>query len=156
MNFNKIILIGRCTRDPEVRTFGNDGKVAKIGFAASPWRKKNAQTGQWEDEPMFIDVEAFNRGQNGTLANIVEQFCRKGSLICVEGKLHLDQWDDKTTGQKRQKHKIVADTITLLETKAQAQQSGNVSTQKPAGQSTYAPPPDMDDDNSGPGEEIPF
>ena len=115
-NFNKVILIGRLTRDPESRTFANGGKVVKFGFAVSN-RRKNSQTGQWEDEPMFIDCEAFNRGENGTLANTFEQYCRKGSQICIEGKLHLEQWDDKTTGQKRSKHKLVVDTMQLLDAK---------------------------------------
>ena len=114
--FNKVILIGRLTRDPECRTFTTGGKVAKFGFAVTN-RRKNSQTGQWEDEPMFIDCEAYNRGENGTLANTIEQYCRKGSQICIEGKLHLDQWDDKTTGQKRSKHKLVVDTMQLLDAK---------------------------------------
>jgi single-strand DNA-binding protein len=113
-NLNKVILIGRLTRDPEVRTFASGGKVAKIGFAVTN-RKKNTQTGQWEDEPMFIDCEVFNRGEFGTLANLVEERCRKGSQICIEGRLHLDSWDDKTTGQKRQKHKIVVESVQLLD-----------------------------------------
>src|SRR5215471_20427229 len=112
--FNKVILIGRLTRDPECRTFSTGGKVAKFGFAVTN-RKKNAQTGQWEDEPMFIDVEAYNRGETGKLADLVRDRCKKGSQIMIEGKLHLDQWDDKQTGQKRSKHKLVADTIQLLD-----------------------------------------
>jgi single-strand DNA-binding protein len=115
-NFNKTVLIGRLTRDPEVRTFANGGKVAKIGFAVSN-RKKNSQTGQWEDEPMFIDVEVYNRGEYGKLADLVADRCRKGSQLLVEGKLHLDQWDDKNGGGKRSKHKIVAETIQLLDPK---------------------------------------
>lgn len=122
-NLNKVILIGRLTRDPECRTFSNGGKVAKFGFAVTN-RKKNSQTGQWEDEPMFIDCEAFNRGESGTLANIIETYCRKGSQICIEGKLHLDQWDDKTTGQKRSKHKIVVDQMQLLDPKQDGQGGG--------------------------------
>jgi single-strand DNA-binding protein len=113
-NFNKVILVGRLTRDPEVRSFSNGGKVCKIGFAVTN-RRKNSQSGQWEDEPMFIDVEVFNRGEFGKLADLVEERCRKGSQIMVEGRLHLDQWDDKTTGQKRSKHKIVVDNIQLLD-----------------------------------------
>jgi len=176
-NFNRIILIGRLTRDPEVRTFANGGKVAKFGFAASPNQKKNQQTGQWEDEPMYVDVEAFNRGDNGTLANRVEQFLRKGSLICIEGKLHLEQWDDKTTGQKRSKHKIVVDNFTFLESKAEAEArrsgggnsgsgegGGYSKPSRPAadtGGNGYSPPPDdmMDEpapSSGGSGEEIPF
>ncbi len=114
--FNKVILVGRLTRDPECRTFGNGGKVAKFGFAVTN-RRKNSQSGQWEDEPMFIDCEAFNRGENGTLANTIEQYCHKGSQILIEGKLHLDSWDDKTTGQRRQKHKIAVDSMQLLDGK---------------------------------------
>jgi single-strand DNA-binding protein len=117
-NLNKVILIGRLTRDPEVRVFNNGGKVAKIGFAVSN-RKKNTTTGNWEDEPMFIDVEVFNRGETGKLADLIENYCKKGSQICLEGKLHLDNWDDKTTGQKRTKHKIIAEVIQLLDGRPQ-------------------------------------
>jgi single-strand DNA-binding protein len=159
-NFNTITLLGRLTRDPEVKTFAGGGKVAKFGFAASPYRKKSPQSGQYEDEPMFIDVEVFNRGQ-GTLANVVEQYCRKGSLILVLGKLHLDQWDDKTTGQKRSKHKIIADSITLVDTKgAGGQQAGGKAPAKASGaDSFFSAPPDDDDagDSSGGSyEQIPF
>lgn len=115
-NFNRVLLLGRLTRDPEIRAFSNGGKVAKFGFAVSN-RKKNTQTGQWEDEPMFIDVDVFNRGEHGTLANVVEQYCKKGSQILIEGKLTLESWEDQTTKQKRQKHKVVADQIQLVDTK---------------------------------------
>src|ERR1700745_3852734 len=91
-NLNKVMLIGRLTRDPEVRTFSNGGKVAKVGFAVNN-RKKNNQTGQWEDDPVFIEVEVFNRGENGTLADRVEQTLRKGQQIFIEGHLKLDQWE---------------------------------------------------------------
>jgi len=78
-NVNKVVFIGRLTRDPEVRAFSNGGKVAKFGFAVSN-RKKNQQTGQWEDEPMFIDCEVFNRGDMGKKADLAEQYLRKGHL----------------------------------------------------------------------------
>jgi single-strand DNA-binding protein len=115
-NLNKVILIGRLTRDPESRTFSTGGKVTKFGFAVTN-RKKNTQSGQWEDEPMFIDCEAFNRGEFGKLADTIETYCRKGSQICIEGRLKLDQWDDKTTGQKRSKHMIVVEAMQLLDRK---------------------------------------
>jgi single-strand DNA-binding protein len=158
-NFNKVILIGRLTADPETRTFSNGGKVTKFRFAVSN-RKKNSQTGQWEDEPMFIDCEAFNRGEFGTLANTIETYCKKGSLICIEGKLHLDQWDDKTTGQKRSKHKIVVDQMQLLERRGEDGQGGG-GTPRSAGPSAPAKAAaggaDYDDGPSaGNGEEIPF
>jgi single-strand DNA-binding protein len=122
-NFNKVILIGNLTRDPECRTFSNGGKVAKFGFAVNN-RRKNSQTGQWEDEPMFIDCEAFNRGEFGKLADTIESYCKKGSQICIEGRLQLDQWDDKTTGQKRSKHKIVVETMQLLGSRQDGQGGG--------------------------------
>ena len=158
-NFNKVILIGRLTRDPETRTFSNGGKVAKFGFAVSN-RKKNSQTGQWEDEPMFIDCEAFNRGESGTLANTIETYCKKGSLICIEGKLHLDQWDDKTTGQKRSKHKIVVDSMQLLERRGEDGQGGGAPRAATAGAPAKAAAGAGDYDEApaagGGGDEIPF
>src|SRR5262249_15285719 len=101
-NLNKVMLIGRLTRDPEVRAFPNGGKVAAFGFAVNN-RRKNAQTGQWEDEAVFLDVEAFNpRGDQGRrLADLVEQHMRKGHQFFLEGHLRLDQWTDKNDGQKR-------------------------------------------------------
>ncbi len=113
-NVNKVILIGRLTRDPETRTFSNGGKVAKFGFAVSN-RKKNSQTGQWEDVPMFIDCEAYNRGEFGKQADLVEQYLAKGRQVYLEGRLELDQWDDKTTGQKRSKHKLVVENMQFLD-----------------------------------------
>ncbi len=113
-NLNKVMLIGRLTRDPEARTFSNGGKVAKFGFAVNN-RRKNAQTGQWEDEPVFLECEVFNRGENGTLADRIEQTVHKGHQIFIEGHLKLDQWNDKTTGDKRQQLKVVVDNFQYLE-----------------------------------------
>src|SRR5712671_2329707 len=90
-NLNKVMLIGRLTRDPEVRVFSNGGKVAHFGFAVNN-RKKNQATGQWEDEPVFLDCDAFNRGDFGKTADLVEQFLRKGHQTFIEGHLVLDQW----------------------------------------------------------------
>ncbi|HWG42847.1 MAG TPA: single-stranded DNA-binding protein [Gemmataceae bacterium] len=115
-NLNKVMLIGRLTRDPEVRTFSNGGKVAKIGFAVNN-RKKNQQTGQWEDDPVFIDVDAFNRETGRKLADLVEQYLRKGHQAYIEGNLVLDQWTDKD-GQKRSKLKVVLQDVQFLEPKA--------------------------------------
>src|SRR5436305_12079176 len=118
-NLNKVMLIGRLTRDPEVRMFSNGGKVAQFGFAVNN-RRKNNQTGQWEDEPVFLDCEVFNRGENGTLADRIEQTVRKGQQIFIEGHLKLDQWDDKTTGQKRSALRVVVDNFQYLERKDEA------------------------------------
>jgi single-strand DNA-binding protein len=112
-NLNKVMLIGRLTRDPEIRAFANGGKVAKFGFAVNN-RRKNPSTAQWEDEPVWLDIEAFNRGDFGKNADLVEQYLRKGSQVFIEGHLQLDQWTDKE-GQKRNKLKIVLDNMQFLE-----------------------------------------
>ena len=113
-NLNKVMLIGRLTRDPEVRTFSTGGKVAAFGFAVNT-RKKNTSTGQWEDEPVFIDMEAFNRGDQGRqLADQVEQYFKKGRQFFIEGHLRLDQWTSQD-GQKRQKLKVVVENFQFLE-----------------------------------------
>lgn len=111
-NLNKVMLIGRLTRDPEVRTFSNGGKVAKFGFAVNN-RRKNQQTGQWEDEPVFLEVEAFNRGEFGKQADLVEQYLTKGRQVFIEGHLKLDQWEKD--GQKQSRLKIVMDNMQFLE-----------------------------------------
>ncbi|MBI3410844.1 MAG: single-stranded DNA-binding protein [Planctomycetes bacterium] len=112
-NLNKVMLIGRLTRDPETRAFANGGKVAMFGFAVNN-RKKNQQTGQWEDDPVFIDVEAFNRGETGKQADMVEQNLRKGQQLFIEGHLKLDQWTAQD-GQKRSKLKVTVDNFQYLE-----------------------------------------
>jgi single-strand DNA-binding protein len=113
-NLNRVMLIGRLTRDPEVRAFGNGGKVAHFGFAVNN-KKKNQQTGQWEDEPVFLDIEAFNRETGRKLADLVEQYFRKGAQFYLEGHLKLDQWQDKTDGTKRSKIKIVLEDFQFFE-----------------------------------------
>src|SRR5262245_16007415 len=112
-NLNKVMLIGRLTRDPETRVFSNGGKVAKFGFAVNN-RKKNMQTGQWEDDPVFVDVDAFNRGEFGKQADLVEQYLRKGHQAFIEGHLKLDQWTAQD-GQKRSRLHVVLDNVQFLE-----------------------------------------
>jgi single-strand DNA-binding protein len=122
-NLNKVLLIGRLTRDPEVRTFPSGGKVANFGFAVNN-RRKNTATGQWEDEPVFIDVEAFN-GLEGRrqLADLVEQYLHKGNQAFIEGHLRLDQWN-APDGQKRSKLKVRLDNLQFLEPRSDAGSSG--------------------------------
>src|SRR5262249_16357355 len=156
-NFNKVVLIGNLTRDPECRTFTNGGKVAKFGIAVNH-RWKNQQTGQMEEEAMFIDCNAFNRGDRGTLANIVDHYSRNGSLVCSEGRLKLETWDDKQSGQKRSKHSIVVDGLQLLDRRSDgpggppraATTGAGASVGSAAGGDSYDEPPHQG------GDDIPF
>jgi single-strand DNA-binding protein len=121
-NLNKVLLIGRLTRDPEMRTFSTGGKVARFGFAVNN-RKKSPSSGQWEDEPVFLDIEAFNRETGRKLADLVEQYFRKGSQFYLEGHLKLDQWTNQE-GQKQSKLKIVLDDFQFLEPRAEGGSQG--------------------------------
>jgi single-strand DNA-binding protein len=116
-NLNKVMLIGRLTRDPKPRTFSNGGKVAEFGFAVNN-RKKNQQTGQWEDEPCFLDCKAFNRETGRKLADLVEQYLKKGHQAYIEGHLVMETWNDKTTGDKRQALRVIVENVEFLEPRA--------------------------------------
>jgi len=138
-NLNKVMLIGRLTRDPESRMFANGGKVTKFGFAVDGARKKNPSTGQWESEPCFLDCEAFNRGETGKTADLVEQYLRKGSQAYVEGHLVLNQWTTQD-GQKRSQIRVVVDNVQFLDSK----QDGGAprSSGGPAPRRSVSPPQD--------------
>jgi len=118
-NLNKVMLIGRLTRDPEVRTFSNGGKVANLGFAVNN-RKKNQQTGEWEDEPCFLDLKAFNSGfeRGRKLADLCEQYLRKGHQAYIEGHLVLEQWTSQD-GAKQSKIRVIVEDVQFLEPRSQ-------------------------------------
>lgn len=116
--FNKILLMGRLTDNPEPpRTLPNSGTtVVKFRLAVGR-SKKNPQTGQWENDPnpLYIGCEVFTKaGAKFNLCNVVSQYAKKGDAIFVEGRLQLDQWDDKATGQKRSQHKVIVESVELL------------------------------------------
>ena len=159
-NVNKVMLIGRLTNEPESRTFANGGKVTNFRFAVSN-RKKNSQTGQWEDEPMFIDCKVFNRGEMGKKADIAEQYLHKGHQVYLEGHLVFEQWEDKQTGQKRSKHAIVVDDFQFLEPKKDGAGSGEGSYhRRPAAPAQAPMEPSYDDmppaSGKDPADDIPF
>ncbi len=105
-SFNKVILMGNLTRDPDVRTTGTSGmKVVRLGVAINERRKD--RTGQILDYPVFVDVDAWDR-----LAELCGQHLTKGSPILVEGRLQMDQWE--RDGVRHQKLKVRASTIKFL------------------------------------------
>jgi single-strand DNA-binding protein len=116
-NVNKVMLIGRLATQPEARTFSNGGKVINFRFAVNN-RKKNQQTGEWEDDPCFLDVKAFNRENGRKLADLVEQYLHKGHQAYIEGHLVQEKWQDKNTNENRSKLVVVLDDMQFLEPKA--------------------------------------
>lgn len=103
-SFNRVLLAGNLTRDPEVRVLSGDKSVASFGLAVN--RKFKSNDGQLKEEVTFVDIEAWGR-----TAELVGQYLTKGRGCFVEGRLKLDSWDDKESGQKRSKLKIVAESV---------------------------------------------
>jgi single-strand DNA-binding protein len=106
-SYNKVILVGNLTRDPEMRYTPKGMAIAKIGLAVN--RNWTNEAGEKKEEVTFVDVDAFGR-QAETLA----QYMKKGSPLLIEGRLKLDQWDDKQTGQKRSKLGVVVEGFQFL------------------------------------------
>ncbi len=110
-NFNKVILAGNLTRDPELRYTPQGTAIAKIGLAIN--RRYTGQDGQTKDETTFVDVDAF-----GKQAEVIGQYLKKGRPVLIEGRLKLDQWDDKTTGQKRSRLGVILESFQFIDSKA--------------------------------------
>lgn len=104
---NKVFLIGNLTRDPELRVTPKGTAICQFGLAVN--RQFKDESGATRDETTFIDIEAW--GKQGEL---VAKYLTKGSPAMVEGRLKLDQWEDKTTQQKRSKLKVVLDNVQFL------------------------------------------
>ena len=106
-SYNRVILMGNLTRDPEYKTLPSGQNVCRLGLASNR-SFKNRQTGSMTQEVCFIDVDVW-----GAQAESCQQFLAKGRAVLVEGRLKLDSWEQD--GQKRSKHSIVADRVTFLQ-----------------------------------------
>lgn len=106
-SFNRVILIGNLTRDPELKYTPKGKAIAKLALAVN--RVWTNEAGEKKEEVTFVDVDVFGR----TAENCV-QYLKKGRPIMVEGRLKLDSWDDKTTGAKRSKLGVVAESVQFL------------------------------------------
>jgi single-strand DNA-binding protein len=107
--FNKVILAGNLTRDPELRYTPSGTAIAKFGLAVNrKW--KDSQTNEMKEEVTFVDIDAFGRQ-----AETIGQYLKKGRPILIEGRLKLDQWDDKQTQQKRSRLGVVLESFNFLD-----------------------------------------
>lgn len=109
-NLNKVMLIGNLTRDPELRYTPKGTAVAELGLAIN--RVWYNEQNQKQEETTFVDVTLWARQ-----AEVAQQYLTKGSPVYIEGRLNLDTWDDKTTGQKRSKLKVIGEGLQLLGSK---------------------------------------
>jgi single-strand DNA-binding protein len=104
---NKVLLIGNLTRDPELRVTPKGTAICQFGLAVN--RQYKDESGATRDETAFIDIEAW--GKQGEL---VSKYLQKGSPAFIEGRLRFDSWEDKTSGQKRNKLKVVLENVQFL------------------------------------------
>lgn len=104
---NLVVLVGRLTRDPEVRYTPSGTAIAQLGLAIG--RKYKDQSGQLKEDTTFVDVDVFGRQ-----AETAGQYLAKGRTVLIEGRLQLDQWEDKNSGQKRSKLKVVGNRVQFL------------------------------------------
>jgi single-strand DNA-binding protein len=104
---NKVFLIGNLTRDPELRVTPKGTSIASFGLAINR-QSKNAD-GSHADEVTFVDIEAW-----GKQAELVAKYLARGAPAMIEGRLKLDEWTDKTSGQKRHRLKVVLENVQFL------------------------------------------
>lgn len=113
MSINRVAISGNLTRDPELRQTAGGMAILGFGVAVND-RRKNQQTGEWEDYPNFIDCSMF-----GTRAQSVSRFLSKGSKVAIEGKLRWSQWE--RDGQKRSKVEVIVDELEFMSQRQQGQ-----------------------------------
>ena len=108
-NLNKVFLMGRLTRDPELRYTTSGMAIARLGLAVNrSWRSQDSR--ELKEETTFIDVDAF-----GKQAETLGQYLKKGRPIYVEGRLKLDSWEDKQSGQKRTRLGVVLESFQFID-----------------------------------------
>lgn len=129
-SYNKVILMGNLTRDPETRVTPNGATICKIGIAVN--RVYTAQDGSKKEEVTFVDCDAF-----GKQAETISKWMVKGKGILIEGRLRLDQWEDKGTGQARSKLGVVVENFQFVGGRSEGDASGEAS----EGESAPAPAP---------------
>ena len=116
MSINRVNITGNLTRDPELRSTAGGMAVLGFGVAVND-RRKNQQTGQWEDYPNFVDCTMF-----GNRAEALSRILRKGMKVAIEGKLRYSSWEDKNGGGRRSKLEVIPDEVELLSQNANTQQ----------------------------------
>ena len=106
-SYNKVLLLGNLTRDPEVRYTPKGSAVADLGIAVN--RQYTLDTGEKREEVTFVDVTFWGR-----TAEVAGEYLKKGRSVFIEGRLQLDTWDDKQSGQKRSKLKVIGEMMQML------------------------------------------
>ncbi|MGB4728888.1 MAG: single-stranded DNA-binding protein [Thermogutta sp.] len=145
-SFNRVILVGNLTRDPNVRYTPSGTAVCEIGLAVNE-RRKN-QRGEWVDEVVYVDVTLWGR-----TAEVAGEYLTKGSPLLIEGRLRMDTWEKD--GEKRSKLRVVAERMQMLGTRGAQNDSGA----RPGGTKPPVPGPVegvLDETGFPPEDDVPF
>ena len=126
---NKVFLLGRLSREVDHRGTQTGNSVCTLGVVTS---RKFTVNGQEKEETCFVDVKVW-----GKMADNCKQYLSKGSQVMIEGRLTLDQWEDRNTGEKRQKLSVTAEAVQFIGNRAQQSQQGAA---RPSVDEGYAPP----------------
>ncbi|HVV88961.1 MAG TPA: single-stranded DNA-binding protein [Solirubrobacterales bacterium] len=162
-NVNVVVITGNLTRDPELRSTGGGTSVCEMRVAVNS-RRKNGQTGQWEDKANYFDVVVF-----GAQADNCATYLQRGRPVAIEGRLDWREWEAKDGSGKRQAVQIIANTVQFLGSRdggGMPNANGGQQQQPPQQQQPYSPPPsdvpaDMSDFSGAPAsggteDDIPF
>jgi single-strand DNA-binding protein len=153
-NLNRVLLIGNLTRDPEIRYTPKGTAVAEIGIAIN--RVFTGEDGEKREEVTFVDVTLWSR-----LAELAEQYLKKGRPVFIEGRLQLDSWDDKQTGQKRSRLRVIAENLQFLGSRGEGEPpgpgtGGSSAPRRSAPAPAPRPNPPRDPDLDTEPDDIPF
>lgn len=148
MSINRVVISGNLTRDPELRSTASGLPVLGFGVAVND-RRKNQQTGEWEDYPNFVDCTMF-----GTRAESLSRYLAKGTKVSIEGKLRWSQWE--RDGQKRSKIEVIVDELEFMSSRNDSSSNGGRSGGSSAPRPAPAAAPVVDASSSVYDEDIPF
>jgi single-strand DNA-binding protein len=151
-NLNRVLLIGNLTRDPDLRYTPKGTAVTEIGLAVN--RIYSGEDGEKKEETTFVDVTLWARQ-----AEIASQYLKKGRPVFIEGRLQLDSWDDKQTGQKRSRLRVVGENLQLLGSRQEGEGSSSSTSaprRSPSPSAPAARPEPRDPDLDAEPDDIPF
>jgi len=149
-SFNKVILLGNLTRDPEVRYTPKGSAVCDLGIAVN--RVYTTEGGEKREEVTYVDVVLWSR-----LAEIAGEYLKKGRPVFIEGRLQMDSWEDKQSGQKRTKLRVVGESMQLLGSRPGGGGGGSAESGEESRHSTRPSPPPKSATAAEPDDdEIPF
>ena len=147
--FNKVILMGNLTRDPELRYTPKGTAIARIGLAVNRvWR---TETGENKEEVTFVDCDAF-----GKTGETIGQYLKKGSPVLIEGRLRLHTWEDKNTKQKQSKLRVDVETFKFVGPANRGEGASEAPRPRPASGPTPAAPEPADGDAPPESDDVPF